>query len=71
VLIEGFKNGGFPKLEVWRSVLRKAPLAPGWPGIVALACDAPPVPPAGDLPCFDLGDTPAIADFAMSRAQRP
>jgi len=71
VLIEGFKNGGFPKLEVWRTALGKAPLAPDWPGIVALACDAPPVPPAGDLPYFDLGDPSAIADFVMSRAQPP
>jgi molybdopterin-guanine dinucleotide biosynthesis protein B len=71
VLIEGFKNGGFPKLEVWRSALGKATLAPDWPGIVGLACDAPPVLPAADLPCFDLGDTCGIADFVMSRAHRP
>src|SRR3954467_14198849 len=35
VLVEGFKNGDFPKLEVWRSALGKPPLSPHWPGIRA------------------------------------
>ena len=34
VLIEGFKTGDFPKLEVWRPALFKAPLGPGWPSAV-------------------------------------
>jgi molybdopterin-guanine dinucleotide biosynthesis protein B len=71
VLIEGFKAGGFPKLEVWRSALGKGTLAPDWPGIVAIACDTPPAPPAGDLPCLALGDTSGIADLVTSRAHRP
>ena len=41
VLIEGFKNGGFPKLEVWRAEWLSRRLWPDWPGIVAIASDAP------------------------------
>ncbi len=40
-LIEGFKNGDFPKLEVWRPAVGKPLLWPDWPGIVAIASDAP------------------------------
>jgi len=31
VLIEGFKGGRYPKLEVWRAELGKPPLRPGCP----------------------------------------
>jgi molybdopterin-guanine dinucleotide biosynthesis protein B len=70
VLIEGFKNGGFPKLEVWRSALGKSTLAPDWPGIVAIACDKPQAPPVASLPCFDLADTVGLADLVLSAAKR-
>jgi molybdopterin-guanine dinucleotide biosynthesis protein B len=40
VLIEGFKDGDFPKLEVWRAEPDRPPLWPLWPGIQALASDA-------------------------------
>jgi molybdopterin-guanine dinucleotide biosynthesis protein B len=68
VLIEGFKNGGFPKLEVWRSSLGRGTLAPDWPGIVAMASDTPQAPPVAGLPCLDLADTRGIADLVISRA---
>ena len=67
VLIEGFKTGDFPKLEVWRPALFKAPLGPGWPGIVATASDEPQRVPHG--PALDLHDIPAIAQLVMDRAQ--
>lgn len=71
VLIEGFKNGGFPKLEVWRAEVGKPTLWPDWPGILAVAGDRPPrTGPAGAaLPCMPLHDVAAIADFALDRAQ--
>ena len=66
VLIEGFKNGGFPKLEVWRSEVGKPTLWPDWPGILAIASDGPlPVPATKPL---DLADTAAIAEFVLSNA---
>ena len=40
VLVEGFKEGHFPKLEVWRAALDRAPLWPNWPGVQAIASDA-------------------------------
>ena len=73
VLIEGFKNGGFPKLEVWRARVGKPPLAPAWPGITAIASDTP----AADLGAtiaitgiarLDLSDTAAIAAFVLAHA---
>src|SRR5437764_11564877 len=40
VLVEGFKHGDFPKIEVWRAAVGKPTLAPAWPGIVAIASDS-------------------------------
>lgn len=73
VLIEGFKQGDFPKLEVWRPALSRPTLWPQWPGIVGIASDGPPDamdPPAQrPLPVWlDLADGRAIADFVIDRA---
>ena len=67
VLIEGFKQGRYPKLEVWRAALGRPPLGAEWPGIVAAASDEPDRLPGG-LPAFDLADVAAIADFVLARA---
>jgi molybdopterin-guanine dinucleotide biosynthesis protein B len=66
VLIEGFKNGGFPKLEVWRAEVGKPTLWPHWPGIVAIASDDPL--PSAAAARIDLADAAAIAAFVMSNA---
>ena len=66
VLIEGFKHGDFPKLEVWRATLGKPTLWPAWPGIVAMASDA--ATPAAAVPRLDLSDVSTIADFVLSNA---
>ena len=69
VLIEGFKGGDFPKLEVWRASVGQPPLWPRWPGIVAIAGEAPPpAPPALEVPFLPLGDRVAIADFVLAHA---
>lgn len=66
VLIEGFKSGRFPKLEVWREGQDNGTLWPEWPGIAALACDTPL---SGlQLPSLDLADIPSIADFVLQHA---
>jgi len=66
VLIEGFKNGGFPKLEVWRTEVGRPTLWPSWPGILAIASDSPlPVP---GITRLELLDTAAIAGFVLSNA---
>jgi len=67
VLVEGFKSGDFPKLEVWRAEVGKPTLWPQWPGIVALACEGPtPRPAPADV--LPLADTAAIAEFVLARA---
>jgi molybdopterin-guanine dinucleotide biosynthesis protein B len=71
VLVEGFKGGDFPKLEIWRAEPGRAPLAGDWPGIIGIATDGP-LPgaiPAG-LERLDLADIARIADFALAHASR-
>lgn len=69
VLVEGFKHGDFPRIEVWRPSVGRPMLWPQ-PGIVAVASDAPvestPVPPANWLP---LADTEAIAQAVLDHAR--
>ena len=59
VLIEGFKRGDHPKLEVFRAVNEKPLLYPGDPAVVVVASDAPM--PGLALPWLQLDDIPAIA----------
>ena len=73
VLVEGFKEGHFPKIEVWRPGLGRETLWPQWPGIMAIASDANSNP--ADLQrgepapvWFDLADTRAIADCVVEYA---
>jgi len=66
VLVEGFKNGDFPKLEVWRAEVGKPTLWPDWPGIVAIASDTPA--PALAVVRLDLADVAAVANFVLSNA---
>lgn len=73
VLIEGFKHGNFPKLEVWRKSESKDTLWPDWPGIVAIASDQPPTLPAQrsvtpGLSHLDLSDIASIAEFVLRHA---
>lgn len=72
VLIEGFKEGDFPKLEVWRAALARPMLWPDWPGIVGIASDGPrPQPGAGPAAWLDLQDIDRIASFAQQHARPP
>ncbi len=72
LLIEGFKGGEFPKIEVWRAAEGKNPLWGLWPGIVAVATDDPdalPLPPAPAGPArLSLGNISAVADCALAHA---
>lgn len=66
VLVEGFKSGDFPKLEVWRGAHGASPLWPDWPGVVAVASDA--VLPDCPLPVLALADVAQIANFVWTTA---
>ena len=75
VLVEGFKHGNFPKLEVWRSSLGMPTLWPDWPGIAAIASDKPPkslaqmaVTPG--LSHLDLADIASVAEFVLLHASQ-
>lgn len=69
VLIEGFKSGDFPKLEVWRAQVQRDMLWPHWPGIVGIASDSPRTDDVAQLAWLDLADTAAIADFVLQYAR--
>lgn len=62
VLVEGFKTGAIPKLEVHRPSLGKPLLAPEDAQIVALASD---VRVQTSLPLFELTDAEAVAEFIV------
>ena len=68
VLVEGFKEGDFPKLEVWRAAVGKPTLWPAWPGICGIASDTPAALPAGDVARLELGDITGLADFVLMHA---
>lgn len=67
VLVEGFKCGSYPKIEVYRPSIGKPLLQPNDPEIVAVACD---VPLGLSVPSFALDDSHAIADF-IEHVARP
>jgi molybdopterin-guanine dinucleotide biosynthesis adapter protein len=67
ILVEGFKAGRHPKLEVFREAVGKAPLHPQDPRIVAIASDRPF--PNAQVPVVDINDVEAIADLVLARAE--
>jgi molybdopterin-guanine dinucleotide biosynthesis adapter protein len=66
VLVEGYKSGGHPKLEVYRAAVGKPLLYPDDPAIVAIATDEPL--PGAPVPVVDLDDTEAIIDVLLRNA---
>jgi molybdopterin-guanine dinucleotide biosynthesis adapter protein len=66
VLIEGFKQGDFPKLEVWRAAVDKSTLWPTLAGVIAVASDDS-IAPLG-IPVLMLSHTRSIADFIVQHA---
>jgi len=62
VLVEGYKDIRFPKIELHRAALRKPYLYQEDDSVIAIACDAEP--PAGTaIPVLDINDIDAIARF--------
>ena len=62
VLIEGYKEVRFPKIELHRAELGKPYLYPEDDSIIALACDGSP-PDGIEIPVLDLNDIDAIARY--------
>jgi molybdopterin-guanine dinucleotide biosynthesis protein B len=65
VLVEGFKDIDFPKIEIWRAATGNPFLYPERPGIFAVAADTPL--PDCPLPVLDLNVEAAIADAIIRR----
>jgi len=64
VLVEGFKQVPFPKIELHRQALGKTLLYPEDPDIIAVASDH--LADCGELPSLDINDTAAIAAFIVT-----
>lgn len=74
VLVEGWKAGAYPKLEIWRPVAEdKPPRFPNDPTIIAVASD-PLLNPARQgrpgLPALPLNDPDRIAYFVVNEMAR-
>lgn len=65
VLVEGFKHAVIPKIEVYRAEVGEPLLFPHDRHIVAIATDADL---DTSLPCLDLNDPQAVADFIVAYA---
>jgi molybdopterin-guanine dinucleotide biosynthesis protein MobB len=63
VLVEGFKQVPFPKIELHRQALGKPLLYPEDPEIIAVASDHPS--DCTERPSLDINDTATIAEFIM------
>ncbi len=66
VLVEGYKGGDHPKLEVYRSACGQPPLGADVPMIEAMALDAA-TRFATSLERLPLDDTDAVLDFILRR----
>ena len=64
VLVEGFKQVPFPKIELHRQALDKTLLYPQDSNIIAVASDHPA--DCRELPSLDINDTTAIAAFIVN-----
>jgi len=65
ILVEGFKQERFPKIELHRPALGLPLLFPDDPAIIAIAADGP-LPAEAPIPRFDLNAPRPIADFIFS-----
>jgi molybdopterin-guanine dinucleotide biosynthesis protein B len=63
ILVEGFKQEAFPKIEVYRPSLGTPLIAAEDSNIIAIATDGEADSP---LPRLNLNDIPAIADFVIA-----
>jgi molybdopterin-guanine dinucleotide biosynthesis protein MobB len=62
ILVEGYKDIRFPKIELHRAQLAKPYLYTNDDSVIAIACDSPP-PADTKIPVLDINDVEAIARF--------
>lgn len=66
VLVEGFKNAAFPKIELHRPAMGKPLLFPQDPNIIAVASDSPLIMP-DHIELLDLNNPLQITEFILQR----
>lgn len=66
VLLEGFKQSPFPKVEIVRRACDPE-LLPGLENVIAVVTDVPDLVLANDVALFGLGEPEAIAEFLVQR----
>jgi molybdopterin-guanine dinucleotide biosynthesis protein B len=69
VLVEGWKSGSHPRLELRREAVPAPPIAGRSPGVVAVVSDG--ALPAETLPVLARGNVPVIADFVLAAVGLP
>ncbi len=62
ILVEGFKNVPFPKIEVFRATVGKPAIYPGDDTVIAIATDGE-LPIHSDLPVLDINNPESVAAF--------
>jgi len=66
ILVEGFKDEAFAKIELYREGVGKPPFYPGDADIIAIATDCE-LPVATHLPVLNINAADQIVDFLCSR----
>ncbi|MBQ0931288.1 molybdopterin-guanine dinucleotide biosynthesis protein B [Ideonella alba] len=70
-LVEGFKHGDLPKIEVWRAALGRPAMYPNDPFIVGIATDDPAaLPEPTGLPVFRLDAPEALLAHLLASGER-
>jgi len=64
ILTEGYKGNPFPKIEVFRSELRRMPLCKKEDNLLAIASD---IKLDIGVPCFDINDSQSLVDLIENK----
>ena len=64
ILTEGYKGNPFPKIEVFRSELRRTPLCKKEDNLLAIASD---IKLDIGVPCFDINDSQSLVDLIENK----
>ena len=64
ILTEGYKGNPFPKIEVFRSELKRTPLCKKEDNLLAIASD---IKLDIGVPCFDINDSPSLVDLIENK----
>ena len=64
ILTEGYKGNPFPKIEVFRSELKRTPLCKKEDNLLAIASD---IKLDIGVPCFDINDSQSLVDLIENK----